>query len=155
MAWTNDAPLEVALDRLEWALDKAAMHYFERDAIFPLVRALISMEKALQMHAAAADSPSGAFTQLIDPTTLPFTPLAQQVGELRQEHLALQRRAAVLRRQLEQAIHSVPAHSGPPDGAETALRRHLGELCKRARPLLADIKRHRDREKDLILSSHS
>jgi len=153
MSWTSDAPLEVALDRLEWALGKAAMQYFRHDAIAPLIRALISMEKALRSHAAAADGPAGAFTQLIDPTTLPFTPLAQHVGELREEHLALHRRAAGLRRQLEAAIRSVPAHSGPPDAAETALRRHLDELCKSARPLMADIKRHRDMEKELILNS--
>jgi hypothetical protein len=153
MSWTNDAPLEVALDRLEWALDKAAMQYFRREAIPPLIRALLSMEKALQAHATRADGPSGAFTQLIDPTTLPFTALAQHVGELRHEHQALHRRTAGLRRQLEGAMRSVPAHSGPPDAAETALRRHLGDLCKGARPLLADIKRHRDTEKELIASS--
>jgi hypothetical protein len=153
MSGTNDAPLEVALDRLEWALDKAAMHYFQRDAIAPLIRALLSVEKALLLHAAAADGPTGAFTRYIDPTTLPFTPLAQHVGELRQEHLALHRRAAGLRRQLEAAIRSVPPHSGPPDAAENALRLHLGELSRSGRRLLTDIQRHRETEKDLILSS--
>jgi hypothetical protein len=153
MSGTNDAPLEVALDRLQWALDKAATHGFQRDAIAPLTRALLSAEKALLSHAAAADGPTGAFTQFIEPNTLPFTPLAQHVGELRQEHLALHRRAAGLRRQLEGAIRSVPPQSGPPDAAETALLSHLGELCRNGRRLLADIQRHRDTEKDLILSS--
>jgi hypothetical protein len=153
MVRTDDAPLEVALDRLEWALGKAGMQYYQRDAIAPLIRALISVEKALLSHAATADGPTGAFTQLIDPSSLPFTPLAQHVGELRQEHLALHRRAASLRRQLESAIRSVPADSGPADAAEAALRRHLADLCRGGRPLLADIRRHRDMEKDLILSS--
>jgi hypothetical protein len=149
-----DAPLEVALDRLEWALGKAGMQYYKRDAIPPLVRALLSVEKALLSHAAAADGPAGTFRQLIDPTSLPFTPLAQHVDELRQEHLSLHRRATGIRRQLESAIRSVPPDSGPPDSAETALRRHLGDLCKSCRPLMADIQRHRDTEKDLILSSN-
>jgi hypothetical protein len=153
MSWTHDAPLEVSLDRLEWALGKAALTYYQREAMGPLIRALVSVEKALLTHAAATDGPTGAFTQLIDPSTLPFTPLAQHVGELRQEHRALHRRSAGLRRQLECAMRSVPADSGPPDAAETALRQHLGDLCKTARPLLADIKRHRETERELILST--
>jgi hypothetical protein len=153
MTWTKDAPLEVALDRLEWALDKAARQCHQREAMGPVIRALISMEKALRLHAAAADAPAGPFTRLVDPGSLPFTPLSQHVGDLRREHQALERRAAGLRRQLEGAIRSVPAHSGPSDAAENALHRHLGLLCKDARPLLADIKRHRDTEKELILTS--
>jgi hypothetical protein len=153
MIWTHDAPLEVGLDRLEWALDKAGRQYYQREAIGPVIRALLSVEKALRMHAAAAEAPAGPFTRLIDPSSLPFTPLSQHVGDLRREHQALERRVAGLRRRLEGAIRSVPAHSGPTDDAENALHRHLGSLCKDVRPLMADIKRHRDTEKELILSS--
>ena len=153
MSWTKDAPLEVALDRLEWALGKAATRYYERDTLPPLTRALISVEKALLSHAAAADGPDGAFTRLIDPETLPFTPLAQHVGELRQEHLALHRRGASLRRQLESALRSVPPDAGPPDAAEAALRDHVADLGRRCRKLLADIQCHWLNEKNLIRSS--
>jgi hypothetical protein len=153
MSWIKDAPLEVALDRLEWALGKAALKGYQRGVMPPLIRALQCVEKALLMHATAADGPAGAFTQLIDPSSLPFTPLAQHVGELRQEHLALHRRASVLRRQLEGAMRTVPASAGPPDAAEAALRRHFAELCKDGSALLVDIQRHRDTEKELILSS--
>jgi hypothetical protein len=153
MAWIEDAPLQVALDRLEWALGKAAQQAYQREAISPLIRALLSVEKALLSHAAAADGPAGPFTRLVDPSTLPFTALALHVGELREEHLALHGRAAVLRRQLEGAIRAVPADPGPPDAAETALRRHLGELCKNGRALLTDIQRHQRTEKELIVSS--
>jgi hypothetical protein len=153
MAWTNDAPLEVARDRLEWALGKAARQAYQRGAIPPLIRALVSVEKALLAHAAAADGPAGAFTRLVDPSALPFTALALHVGELRQEHLALHRRAAGLRRQLESAVRAVPGDAGPPDAAETALRRHLGELCKNGRALLTDIQRHQNTEQELIVSS--
>jgi hypothetical protein len=153
MAWTHDAVLEIALDRLEWALRKAGKQYYQREAIPPLIRALLSVEKALLTHTAAADGPGGAFRRLVDPSALPFTPLAQHVGELRQEHIALQRRATTLRSQLEGALHTVPADFGPADAAETALRQRLGELCKSGRPLLADIQRHRNVERDLIVSS--
>ncbi len=153
MAGFNDAPLEMARDRLEWALGKAARLYYQREAIPPMIRALLSVEKALLSHAAAADSPAGAFTRLVDPAALPFSPLARHVGELRQEHLALHRCAAGLRRQLESAIRNVPADAGPPDAAETALRRHLGDLCKTGRALLADIQRHQTTETELIVTS--
>jgi hypothetical protein len=153
MAWTHDAPLEVALDRLEWALGKAARQAYQREAIPPLIRALLSVEKALLSHAVRADGPAGAFTRLVDPSTLPFTPLALHIGELRREHLLLHRRAAGVRRQLESAIRAVPADPGPPDAAESALRRHVADLCKSGRALLADIQRHRNTEQELILSS--
>jgi hypothetical protein len=111
--------MRLALERLKWALTYPKRRT-DVDWQGRLRRAVAFLQTAWDDHTAFSDS---EFTHLCDLSLLPFTPLSQQLLDLRREHGALSEQLAALGGE-----------------AEAACRPDL--LCRRTRELLVAMEDH-------------
>jgi len=113
--------------------------------------ALHALLQSLRRHAAEADSQDGPLTE-VDQTR---PTLARQVTELRRQHADLLAQTVELCRQVRSARQTFgPADcSDLPAPALPSAIPDFGALRKQANQLLAGVRRHEERETDLVQES--
>src|SRR5438132_756845 len=118
---TNDAALNVAVDRLEWALQRVVPR---PESLEPVLRALDACQRALTAHVVLWESPEG-FLALADPNLLPFDAIHQRAVRLREEHTGLAAQLSRLRAAIQlDPVTAVSGHEGHPISVGTRLTLH-------------------------------
>jgi hypothetical protein len=143
-------------DRLLQAVTEAIAGR-ERDWARQVQRALAGVARALQHHAAAADSPDGLFAEvdLTRPT------LTRRVAELRREHGYFLQKVRALQEEVQgiaQAFEPYaevegPPHALPEPAVETVS--DFGGIRQRVEEFLTALKQHTEAEADLVFETVS
>jgi hypothetical protein len=129
----------------------------ERDWARRVRAALAGIERALQHHAAVAESPDGLFTgvDLTRPT------LMRRVTELRREHGHFLKEVHALQNTMEEAAQAFEPYAefaGAPQALpEPAVETvpDFGAVRQRVEQFLAALKHHTDAEADLVFETVS
>jgi hypothetical protein len=137
----EEAPLAFAVGRLQWALAQP-LRWGEPEWPARTARALAGLQSALAWHTASLESRSGLFAEVVDPDLLPFTPAAEEVKHLRQEHRDYQLRLGAMQHQLARAMSA---------GANEWFRR-LIDVARGAEQLATQMGEHLQSEKELSLA---
>jgi hypothetical protein len=135
MSALHDGGLRLALGRVKWALGLPRRH--AEDAWDRrLGRALATLESAWERHVGATEM---AFAQVVDPSHLPFTPLARRIREFSRDHSDFGTEVMALQDELARtpSLYDASLSSGQTHAAERS-----ADLRGRVERLLAAMQWH-------------